>query len=104
MSAPHHVARSIQTLKLPLAYSSHRQIIDADRNLVIEVFSGGPGIDAADQLQDLVVVACNSYSLMVDALKAADDLSRIGLLNAPDGEIERVNGLRRIALAAAGVA
>lgn len=58
-------------IKLPLAYSSHRQIMDADRNVVLEVFSGGPGIDAADQLQDLVVVACNSHGLLVAALERA---------------------------------
>jgi hypothetical protein len=55
-------------IKLPLAYSSHRQIMDADRNLVIEVFSGGPSIEAADQLQELVVVACNSHAALVNAL------------------------------------
>jgi hypothetical protein len=104
MTALQQAAPSIQAIKLPLAYSSHRQIMDADRNLAIEVFSGGPGIEAADQLQELVVVACNSFALMVKALKAAEDLSRTGLLNAPDGEIARVNELRRIALAAAGAA
>jgi hypothetical protein len=57
-------------IKLPLAYSSHRQILDADRNLVIEVLSGGPGIEAADELQQLVVKAVNSHEQLVEALKA----------------------------------
>ena len=102
MNALQQAVLSTQALKLPLAYSSHRQIVDAEGNLVLEVFSGGPGIEAADQLQDLVVLACNSYAHMVAALKAADDLARVGLLNATDSQIARVNELRRIGLTAAG--
>lgn len=94
----------ISDIKLPLAYSSHRQIVDADGNLVLEVFSGGPGIAAADQLQALVVVACNAYAQMVAALKAAEELDRIGLLNAAEGRITEVKALRRAALTAAGAA
>jgi hypothetical protein len=60
-------------LKLPLKYSSHRQILDADGNLACEVFSGGPGIKAADELQELIVTACNAHDQMAAALKAARD-------------------------------
>lgn len=54
--------------KLPLAYSSHRQIIDADINVVIEVWSGGQGIDAADELQAFIVTACNAHDTLTAAL------------------------------------
>jgi hypothetical protein len=56
-------------IKLPLAYSSHRQIVDADGVVVIEVRSGGCGTDAADQLQELVAAACNAYAPLVKALQ-----------------------------------
>lgn len=58
-------------IKLPLAYRSHRKIVDADGNFVVEVFSGGQGIEAADALQELVVAACNSHQQLVDACKLA---------------------------------
>lgn len=62
-----------KNIRLPLAYSSHRQIVDAERNLVIEVFSGGAGIEGADELQALVVTACNTHDQLVAALKDAVD-------------------------------
>jgi hypothetical protein len=88
-------------IKLPLTYSSHRQIIDADRNLVIEVLSGGSGIDAADQLQDLVIVACNSHAALVNALTLLSEK-----VAAEGGSILCRDELThaRAALAAAGAA
>jgi hypothetical protein len=96
-------------IKLPLAYSSHRLIVDADGNLAIEVFSGGPGIDAADQLQELVVVACNSHEQLVVALRKAEEaLARCyDVTDFPgDGTSNQDIALAevRAALAAAGAA
>ena len=58
-------------IKLPLRHSSHRQIVDAAGGLVIQVCSGHCGIEAADELQELVPVACNSHALLVEAAKDA---------------------------------
>ena len=59
-------------IKLPLTYSSHRQILDAEGNLVIQVYSGGAGIEGADQLQELAVSACNSFEKLLAAAKTAE--------------------------------
>lgn len=71
-------------IKLPLAYSSHRQIVDAQGNLAAQVCSGGIGIEAADQLQELVVVACNSHALLVEALGEARELLALNGINSSD--------------------
>lgn len=92
-------------IKLPLAYSSHRQIMDAERNLVLEVYSGGQGIKAADQLQDLVVVACNAHALLVEAAQAAKAIFEAQKWRPTSTDPESI-ALRKLteALAAAGVA
>jgi hypothetical protein len=94
-----------EKIKLPLAYSSHRQIVDAEGNLVIQVCSGGPGIEAADQLQDLVVVACNSFEKLLAAAKAAEAaLARQKWIDTgTDPEAIALRQLRE-AIAAAGAA
>ena len=56
-------------IKLPLASSTHRQIVDADGHMAIQVCSGGVGIEAADHLEHLVVVACNAHAHLVKALR-----------------------------------
>lgn len=92
-------------IKLPLAYSSHRQIVDADRNLVIQVRSGGAGIEAADQLQELVVVACNSFEKLLAAAKIAEAVlaGQRWLDTSGDPEAVALRELRA-AIAAAGAA
>jgi hypothetical protein len=94
-------------IKLPLAFSSHRQIVDADGAVVIEVRSGGCGIAAADQLQELVVAACNAYAPLIKARQeiATDARATAEELDAEAGfvalgDIERS---ARAALTAAGV-
>jgi len=92
-------------IKLPLFYSSHRQIMDAERNVVMEVWSGGSGTAAADQLQDLVVVACNVHTKLVEAAQAALAVFEKQNWRPTSTDPESV-ALRKLidALAAAGVA
>lgn len=109
MKTRQQAALGASTLKLPLAYSSHRQIVDAEGNRAIEVFSGGPGTEAADQLQDLVVVACNAHAALISALKEATDALAGGLWDYGPGQDERAKCDEvlvrcRAALAAAGAA
>lgn len=92
-------------IKLPLAYSSHRQIVDAAGNMAAQVCSGGIGIEAADQLQVLVVAACNSHALLVEAARAAKAVFEAQKWRPTSTDPESV-ALRKLieALAAAGVA
>jgi hypothetical protein len=92
-------------IKLPLAYSSQRQIVDADGNLAVQVCSGRIGIEAADQLQELVVVACNSHGLLVEAAQAAKSVFEAQKWRPTSTDPESV-ALRKLteALAAAGAA
>ena len=93
------------SIKLPLDYSSHRQIVDAADNLAVQVCSGGIGIEAADQLQELVVVACNSHTLLVEAAQAAKAVFEQQKWRPTSTDPESV-ALRKLteALAAAGAA
>lgn len=92
-------------IKLPLRYSSHRQIMDAAGNVVAEVWSGGSGTEAADQLQELVPVACNSHALLVEAAQAAKAVFEAQKWRPTSTDPESV-ALRKLteALAAAGEA
>lgn len=97
-------------IKLPLRYSSHRQIMDAAGNVVIEVWSGGSGTAAADQLQQLVPVACNSHALLVEALVGARELLALNGITSSDtadygnGRADDIIGRIDAALLAARVA
>ncbi|MBD8531520.1 MULTISPECIES: hypothetical protein [unclassified Massilia] len=92
-------------IKLPLRYTSHRQIVDAAGGLVIQVYSGACGIEVADQLQELVPVACNSHALLVEAAQAARAVFEAQKWRPTSTDPESV-ALRKLieALAAAGVA
>lgn len=86
---------NIDKIKLPLAYSSHHQIVDADGNLAIEVFSGGPGVEAARQLDVLVVAACNSYAqLLADNATLREDLS--DARNGWEAAVDDVHEMNRV--------
>lgn len=92
-------------IKFPLAYSSHRQIVDADGNLAAQVCSGGIGIEAADQLQDLVVVACNAHARLVKALRDIATNARAALDEGDALEwAEELRDIERDALAAIAAA
>lgn len=51
---------------------------------------------------EFIVKAVNAHDDLVAALKAAEELYHVGIINAPDGLYERVQDLRKIALAKAG--
>lgn len=50
---------------LPLKYASHREILTANGGLACEVFSGSIGVEGADELQRLIVRACNAHADLV---------------------------------------
>lgn len=92
-------------INLPLVYSSHRQIMDANRNVVLEVWSGGAGIEAADQLQDLAVAACSNYGQLVKALRdIATDARRTADAGDAEASFVALGDIERAALDALAAA
>lgn len=66
-------------ISLPFRRSTHRQILDAQDNVVCEIRSGGCGIAVADEIEQLIVTACNSHDALLTACEAADqDWSNTG--------------------------
>lgn len=58
--------------KFPLQSLSHRQVVDADGNVVMEFQSGAIGVDEATALEQFVVTAANAHDHLVAALVLAE--------------------------------
>lgn len=53
---------------LPLRRDSHREIAASNQAVVCEIYSGFIGIDAANELERLIVTAVNAHEALVSAL------------------------------------